>query len=75
MEPRMVRKKTIYELVLGGLGTVLILVLGFLWYQNVGIIKDVQAQCIRLDDKKVDVVIWKSIDDRLKRIEDKLDDL
>jgi hypothetical protein len=73
MEPRTVRKATIYSWLLGLLGTALLGICGIYLNQTTELIKDVQAQCIKLDDKKVDKDFLKEVIDRLKRIEDKID--
>lgn len=75
MEPRTVRKSTIYQLLLSGVGAVLILVIGFLWYQNSSIISNVQAQCVRLEDKKADKEMLNYIIEQLNKIDKKLDDM
>lgn len=75
MEPRTIRRSTIYQLLLSGVGAVLILVLGFLWYQNSSIISNVQAECVRLQDKKADKDMFKFLIERLDRIEKKIDDM
>lgn len=75
MEPRTIRKATILQIILTGIVTALLAVCGLLWNQNTDIIKSVQAQCLTLDEKKVDKDMFKYLIDRLDRIEKKIDDM